>query len=60
MDGNRRWAKRNGKLALLGHKAGFQNAITISELVGKLGVPYLTLWALSKENLDSRDSEELS
>lgn len=60
MDGNRRWAKKNWKLAIFWHKAGFDNAIKISELAGEKGIKYLTLWALSTENLNNRDSEELA
>lgn len=60
MDGNRRWAKREGKMTFLWHKAGFENAITIAELVAKKGIKYLTLWALSTENLLSREKEELT
>lgn len=60
MDGNRRWAKKHWKLTLSWHKAGYDNAVTISELVAKKWIQYLTLWALSTENLKNRDKKELS
>ncbi len=60
MDGNRRWAKREGKLTFFWHKAGFDNAVKISEMVAQKGIKYLTLWALSTENLHNREKEELN
>lgn len=60
MDGNRRWAKKQGKMVLFWHKAGFDNAVKISELVAQKGIKYLTLWALSTENLHNREKEELN
>lgn len=60
MDGNRRWAKRQWKFALFWHKAGFDNAVHISQIVANIWIPYLTLWALSTENLQKREKEELS
>lgn len=60
MDGNRRWAKKKGKLTLLWHKAWFDNAVKISELAWQRWIKYLTLWALSTENLQNREKEELT
>jgi undecaprenyl diphosphate synthase len=60
MDGNRRWAKKQGKMVLFWHKAGFDNAVKISELVAQKGIKYLTLWALSTENMHNREKEELN
>ncbi|MDD5769663.1 MAG: polyprenyl diphosphate synthase [Candidatus Gracilibacteria bacterium] len=60
MDGNRRWAKLKSLPTIFGHKAGFDNAMKIIELVSDKNIKYITLWALSKENLVKRDSEELS
>lgn len=59
MDGNRRWAKSRWKLSVFWHKAWFENAVKVSQLVAQKWIQYLTLWALSKENLESRDDEEL-
>ena len=60
MDWNRRWAKKKILPTIMWHKAWFDNAIEIIELVNNIWVKYLTLWALSKENLVKRDKEELT
>lgn len=59
MDGNRRWATERGLPKLLGHTEGAKTLKTIAKAVQKRGVPYLTLWALSTENLKERSEEEL-
>lgn len=59
MDGNRRWAKARFLPALFGHKAGFDNVKKITELAKEKGIEYLTLWALSTENLIKRDEDEV-
>lgn len=60
MDGNRRWAKARMLPTLMWHKAWFDNAVEIIDLAKDKHVDYLTLWALSKENLVKRDTEELA
>ncbi len=60
MDGNRRFAKKHGKLPIFGHKAGFDNAVKISKIIALKDISYLTLWALSTENLEKREKEELT
>ena len=60
MDWNRRWAKREWKSAFFWHTTWFNNAEKILELVNDKWIKYFTLWALSKENLEKRDIEELS
>jgi undecaprenyl diphosphate synthase len=50
MDGNGRWAKKNGKNVAAGHKAGLEAVLTTVEAAGRLGVKYLTLYAFSTEN----------
>lgn len=50
MDGNGRWAKRNGKTRSQGHEAGAQNVREITEACRALGVHTLTLYAFSTEN----------
>lgn len=59
MDGNRRWATERGLPKLLGHTEGAKTLKTIAKTVQKRGIPYLTLWALSTENLQERSEEEL-
>ena len=60
LDGNRRYARRMGYAQLTdGHRRG---ADKVDELVGwcdDLGVPVVTLWALSTDNLN-REPEELA
>ncbi len=50
MDGNGRWAKKQGKLRVFGHKNGVLAVREITEAAAELGVKYLTLYAFSKEN----------
>ncbi len=59
MDWNRRWAKKKLLPSLAGHLAWFNNAKKIAKLAYKKWVKYLTLWALSKENLVKRNEEEI-
>ncbi|MCD8507690.1 di-trans,poly-cis-decaprenylcistransferase [Candidatus Woesebacteria bacterium] len=59
MDGNRRWAREQGKLAAEGHRYVVDNVIEpLVDHCIELGIPYLTLWAFSTENWD-RDKAEL-
>lgn len=50
MDGNGRWAKKQGLLRTLGHEKGSKTVITIVEECSTLGVDFLTLYAFSTEN----------
>jgi len=50
MDGNGRWAQRRGLPRVEGHKAGVAALEKIVEHCGKLGIPYLTVFAFSTEN----------
>lgn len=52
MDGNGRWAKRHGKTRVFGHKSAIKSVRDVTEGCAELGVPYLTLYAFSKENWD--------
>ncbi len=58
-DGNRRWAKLNGKTSQEGHLQGFERTREIIEtaLLGK--VKNLTLWGASIDNLAKRPEEEV-
>lgn len=58
MDGNGRWAKRRLMPRSFGHKSGMNTMIRLAEHAQKLGIKYLTVYALSTENL-SRPKEEL-
>jgi len=50
MDGNGRWAKSKGLSRIYGHKKGAEVAKKIIYKTKELGIPYLTLFAFSKEN----------
>ncbi|MEV5142808.1 undecaprenyl diphosphate synthase family protein, partial [Streptomyces syringium] len=59
LDGNRRWARADGRTTEQGHQAG---ADKIQELLGwcaETDVEVVTLWMLSTDNLD-RSAEELN
>ncbi|MER6839637.1 isoprenyl transferase [Streptomyces platensis] len=57
LDGNRRWARADGRTTEQGHQAG---ALKISELLGwceETDVEVVTLWLLSTDNLDRPEDE---
>jgi len=58
-DGNRRWAVARGLPKLLGHTEGAKNLERIAKAAIKHGIKYLTIYALSTENLKGRSREEL-
>lgn len=58
MDGNGRWAKKQNKPRVFGHKAGAGTLRKIMEYCNKLGVTYLTVYAFSTENW-KRSKEEV-
>lgn len=57
MDGNGRWAQRQGKIRSAGHEQGAKNVITITEYASQIGIKYLTLYAFSTENWKRPKSE---
>jgi len=59
-DGNRRWAKKHGKLPWLGHKAGFTRFHEVSEEAFLRGTNYVTIWGASVDNLKKRSRQEVS
>lgn len=59
MDGNGRWAKRKTLRRVEGHKVGIDSVRNITEACCEFGIPYLTLYAFSKENW-SRPKEEVT
>ena len=50
MDGNGRWAKKQGARRIFGHQNAIKAVRDISEGSAELGVKYLTLYAFSTEN----------
>ncbi|MBQ8229073.1 MAG: di-trans,poly-cis-decaprenylcistransferase [Clostridia bacterium] len=59
MDGNGRWAKRRLMPRSFGHRRGMERMIGLMEHAFDLGVDYITVYALSTENL-KRPQEELN
>jgi len=59
MDGNGRWAKRNGLPRIAGHNEGVNSVRDIVEVCAQLGVKYLTLYTFSTENW-KRPQDEVS
>ncbi len=58
MDGNRRWAAREGHSDPgVGHRKGAEKALELVDWCAVLGVREVTLWALSLENLDRPEEE---
>ncbi len=50
MDGNGRWAKKNGLIRAMGHKVGVESVQNIVKASSQLGIKVLTLYAFSSEN----------
>ncbi len=50
MDGNRRWAKERGKLAMQGHLQGYETLKKIANHAFGKGLAVLTVFAFSSEN----------
>lgn len=59
MDGNGRWAKKQGKHRIFGHQNGVDSVDQVMEMAAELGVKYLTLYAFSTENWN-RPVEEVN
>ena len=57
MDGNRRWAKAQGKPASFGHKAGAKTLEKIVRYANKIGLEYITVYAFSTENWKRAEEE---
>ncbi len=59
MDGNRRWARKQGLAIIKGHRKTAEETIErLADYAIKVGVEFLTLWAFSTENWQ-RDQEEV-
>ncbi|MDU6924914.1 (2E,6E)-farnesyl-diphosphate-specific ditrans,polycis-undecaprenyl-diphosphate synthase [Franconibacter helveticus 513] len=59
MDGNGRWAKRQGKIRAFGHKAGAKSVRRAVSFAANNGIDALTLYAFSSENWN-RPAQEVS
>ena len=58
MDGNGRWAKKQGLARMFGHRQGVTTVHNITEAAAEIGIEYLTLYAFSTENWN-RPKEEV-
>ena len=58
MDGNGRWAKKQGLARMFGHKQGVETVHEITVAATQLGIEYLTLYTFSTENWN-RPKEEV-
>lgn len=57
MDGNGRWAKRQGKPRIFGHRAGSDSVRSIIDTCARLEIKAVTLYAFSTENWKRPKSE---
>jgi len=59
MDGNGRWARRQGFARLAGHEEGANSLRTLTRHCRSLGIPECTFFALSTENFTRRPRHEV-
>ncbi len=57
LDGNGRWAKAKGRPRSYGHVVGCDNLEKMCDIIGDLGVRYLTVYAFSTENWKRAEEE---
>ena len=59
-DGNRRWARKHKLEAWFGHKKGTEGLEKLLAVTINLGIPYLSFWGSSKDNLKKRSRQEVA
>jgi undecaprenyl diphosphate synthase len=57
MDGNGRWARVRNRTRIFGHREGSNSVRDVVSSCRRLGIPYLTLYAFSKENWQRPEGE---
>ncbi len=57
MDGNGRWARKQGHMRIFGHRHGIKAVHEVTEAAAELGIKYLTLYTFSTENWNRPKSE---
>jgi undecaprenyl diphosphate synthase len=57
MDGNRRWARNQGRDEIEGHVAGTEALRAVLKHAVQIGIPHLTIYAFSRENWARSDKE---
>ena len=60
MDGNRRFAWNSKIDTNIGHEKGKEKLKEVMDWILDLGIPYLSVYALSTENINERSEEELN
>lgn len=50
MDGNGRWAQKQGQVRVFGHQNGVKAVRDTTEAAAEIGIKFLTLYAFSTEN----------
>ena len=58
-DGNRRWARKHRMKVWFGHKKGTEGLEKLADVMVELGIPYLSFWGSSKDNLKKRPKQEV-
>jgi len=58
MDGNGRWAEKQGQMRIMGHHEGVNSVHEVTEAATRLDIKYLTLYTFSTENWN-RPKEEI-
>jgi undecaprenyl diphosphate synthase len=58
MDGNGRWAEKQGQMRIMGHHEGVNSVHEVTEAATRLNIKYLTLYTFSTENWN-RPKEEI-
>ncbi|MFC1755844.1 polyprenyl diphosphate synthase [Patescibacteria group bacterium] len=59
-NGNRTWARLNGKTAMEGHNTGVEVLIKFARVIREWGIHTATVWGSSTENLVRRDPKEIA
>lgn len=59
-DGNRRWAQQRGLMPWLGHRAGAKTSDKVAQAALDLGIPCLSFWLGSWQNLTKRPKIEVN
>ncbi len=60
MDGNGRWAKKQGAMRVFGHRNAIKAVRDTTEACAELGIRYLTLYAFSTENWSRPKAEVMA
>lgn len=57
MDGNGRWAKKQGEVRIFGHQSAVKSVRNAVEAAAEIGIKYLTLYTFSTENWNRPKNE---